>query len=1119
MKKHLLSIIASIVICAILLIGCGGGGGGGGGTSAPSEPTEFIYSTEANNKGSFRLTSNKSGAVIESSEEGTLATGSSIVLTERLAKSNESKLYGGNSSNIYTLQAKNGNKTIKKLDKPVILTIPNNFGKEFKTFFLGSKSETASDWQYTQILDDNDTNPTVVKTARLAVKDLNTFKVKTFRLSYSFAIFASKDSIENKPTNTDSVKLMTFSADPAKVYYDKNNKFITDIKVSSCITANKSSALFDGSEVTSQLVFFNGNSADLSGLKIDGSAAVQTSSTDKDSSNNQYSHTIYIKTYKKNNIAISGNNATYTFELKLSGVSTKDFPDSFRVKTVLKDANGTEFASEGSVKLKKEKEPEKTNTNTSTNTSTGTGTNTKTSTNTSAGTNTKTSTSTGTSTKTSTTTSTNTKTNTSTDTGSNTTTQTTTSTGSETSTDTNTASSTDTGSSTSTTTSSDTNTSTNTQTITNTDTSTGSGTSTETNTATNTGSSTETNTQTSTNTASSTDTNSNTNTSTETNTGSNTNTDTSSNTSTETNTQTSTNTNTTSNTDTSTSTGTGTNINSIKATISVDNNCLFNGKYKTNSTFTINFGNKVKDNTTAEESILSNATIEKTWIEDGVKLSVSFPYDLEANQSYSISMNGSLKDINDNDITPFDTFNFQTLPDITVTLLKPLSNTNVATNTELILELSENVNFSNLTYHGITVTRYNEHNVLKYAAFNLSYDETKKQISFTWGTNGGPYYGLYTNTDYTLTVNEGCLKNDETNQKVKSFYYYFKTREGIPMRPVISSSENSTYYDKYVTTPFRFYIDFEKSVANDHPTIKDGINLYDGDTIVETYKSWDDTSAENGYKRLTVFILNRLIPSKTYCLKGEYNSYWWDLTPIEKFDFYFTTVSGDIPIVTPSSSSINNKYKKGVTFNVTFENSVRARNDSVLNAVKLKNSNGVEVSTNKTWSSDYKVLTVIPALLNYDADYVLFMDIPSNRVYLDDEEIQIEKFVDFNFTTLPKFPDITVVFIDYESHNGNNTIRIALSDKITTSSNLSDKIVLFKDSGIIVNISSIRYDSENQDIYLTLPNQLEGNQGYKLKILSGLQNESTNQVLNAFECTFTANSGVYVSQTLYYYRW
>ena len=106
MKKHMLSIIASIVICAILLIGCGGGGGGGGGSSTPSEQTEFIYSTEANNKGTFRLTSAKSGATVESSEEETLASGTSVVLIERLPKSNESKLFGGNSSNIYTIKAK-----------------------------------------------------------------------------------------------------------------------------------------------------------------------------------------------------------------------------------------------------------------------------------------------------------------------------------------------------------------------------------------------------------------------------------------------------------------------------------------------------------------------------------------------------------------------------------------------------------------------------------------------------------------------------------------------------------------------------------------------------------------------------------------------------------------------------------------------------------------------------------------------------------------------------------------------------------------------------------------------------------------------------------------------------
>ena len=480
MKKHLLSIIAFIVIC-VLLIGCGGGGGGGGGgASAPSEQSEFIYSTVANSKGTFWLSSSKSGTVVESSEEGTLASGTSVVLVERLPKSNESKLFGGNSSNIYTLKAKNGNKTIVNLEKPIIVTIPNNFGKEYKRFFLGSRSETANDWQYIEILDNNDVTPNIAYSSRLAVKESKNFRFKIFRVSYSYAIFAIKGG-SDLDKKLDSVKVIQFSSNPSNLYFDKSSKYITDIKVSSCITANKSSALFDGSEVTSQLVFFNSNSADLSGLKTDGANAVQTSSTTKDSSNNQYSHTLYIKSYKKNNIAISGNNATYTFEFKLSGVSTKDFPDSFRVKTVLKNANGTEFASEGSVKLKKEKEPEKvdtnTNTKTSTNTSTGTSTNTKTSTDTN--TNTKTSTGTTTNTKTNTSTDTgsgtSTNTSTSTETGSGTATQTNTATGSATSTNT----STNTGSSTST----QTQTSTNTQTTTNTNTSTGTSTSTGTNTS------------------------------------------------------------------------------------------------------------------------------------------------------------------------------------------------------------------------------------------------------------------------------------------------------------------------------------------------------------------------------------------------------------------------------------------------------------------------------------------------------------------------------------------------------------------------------------------------------------------------------------------------------------
>ena len=462
MKKHLLSIIASIVICALLLIGCGGGSS----DNIPSEPTELMYSTQASSRGTFWLISKKSGAVVESTEEYTLPVDSSIVLKERTARSNESKLFGGNSSNIYTLQAKNGNQTITKLEKPIKLTIPNNFDKEFKKFFIGSKSESASDWQYTQILDDNETNQAIVGNARFAIKDLNTFIIEIYRFGFSFVIFALKDS--NKPTNFDYVRLMAFSSDPSTVYYNKNSKYTTNIKVSTCITANKSSTLFDRSEVTSQIVFFNDSPTDLSGLKIDSTTAIQSSSTTKDSSNNQYSHTLYIKSYKKNNISISGNNATYSFDLKLNGVTINDFPDSFIIKTVLKDVNGTEFAAEGSIKLKREINNGKTDTYT--NTSTGSATSTDTETNTNSGT--------------STTIDTNTNTGSSTNTNSNTNTSTETNSGSSTNTATNTGSSTDTNSNTNTAT--DTNTGSNTSTETNTQTSTNTDTSSSTNTATNT---------------------------------------------------------------------------------------------------------------------------------------------------------------------------------------------------------------------------------------------------------------------------------------------------------------------------------------------------------------------------------------------------------------------------------------------------------------------------------------------------------------------------------------------------------------------------------------------------------------------------------------------------------
>ena len=438
---------AIIVLGLIVFIGCGGGSSDG--IPSLSEQTEFYYSTVADSLGTFRLISSNSGAVVESNEGNTLASGTSVVLVERLPKSNESKLYGGKSSNIYTLKAKYNNQNIIYLEKPVILTITNNFGKEYKRFFLAFKSETASEWQYFEIIDENNINYNLTKSTRIAVKESNLFKIKSYRLNYTFAIFAIKDGsdLENK---MDTVIDIQFSANPSVLHFNKNSKYTSHILVSSCITANNSSALFAGSDVQSQLVFFNSNSSDLSGLKIDNLTPSQTSSTSKDTSNNNYSHILYIKSYKRNNIAISGNTATYTFELKLNGISTKDFPDNFRVKTILKDSKGVEFTSEGAIKLNSIVEPEETDTETSTSTTTNTSTNTQTSTDSSTNTSTQTNTDNTSNTDTNSNTGTDTNTSTNTATNSNTDTNTNTSTSSDTSTNTSTNSNTSTNTTTST---------------------------------------------------------------------------------------------------------------------------------------------------------------------------------------------------------------------------------------------------------------------------------------------------------------------------------------------------------------------------------------------------------------------------------------------------------------------------------------------------------------------------------------------------------------------------------------------------------------------------------------------------------------------------------------------
>ena len=88
MKKHMLSIIASIVICALLLIGCGGGGGGGGGNPAAPTQTGTL-------KGTVTLPSANFRANLDGSASDTVNIASDTALNNHVLRANQSQSLEG----------------------------------------------------------------------------------------------------------------------------------------------------------------------------------------------------------------------------------------------------------------------------------------------------------------------------------------------------------------------------------------------------------------------------------------------------------------------------------------------------------------------------------------------------------------------------------------------------------------------------------------------------------------------------------------------------------------------------------------------------------------------------------------------------------------------------------------------------------------------------------------------------------------------------------------------------------------------------------------------------------------------------------------------------------------
>ena len=163
MKKSRRLIILILIFIAFLetsFVGCGGGGSNSfEGVNHSTNKTEYKH-VDVNQNGSIsQRFSYDNSAIYISAEEDTVSNDAQITLTQRAPYPNESKEFGSLSTNVYKLEAvtqKGSNLlspkvNIEKTKKPIRLEIIQKFPDNIVNFFMGTRSSSQADWQYSKL--------------------------------------------------------------------------------------------------------------------------------------------------------------------------------------------------------------------------------------------------------------------------------------------------------------------------------------------------------------------------------------------------------------------------------------------------------------------------------------------------------------------------------------------------------------------------------------------------------------------------------------------------------------------------------------------------------------------------------------------------------------------------------------------------------------------------------------------------------------------------------------------------------------------------------------------------------------------------------------------------------
>ncbi len=397
------------------------------------------------------------------------------------------------------------------------------------------------------------------------------------------------------------------------------------------------------------------------------------------------------------------------------------------------------------------------------------------------------------------------------------------------------------------------------------------------------------------------------------------------------------------------------------ATAQLTPESVLDGKAIINPTITVDFKKPVMSYTEAQENIglwLGNTLMKsftRKWSKDKSKVDFVFSSTaLLPDTTYTLKMKGLTLDYEGVPITPFADYTFTTVGDIIASMTTPNPTTNVATTTEIVVNFSNDIDW--------TQSEDSEKIVLRLEGQEIpikKYYYDNKNLTLT------PRIPLILNATYYLWINEG-LKNSSTGQKVATTTFSFSTIEGNHSKASISIDRDSIIDDRVIPSPI-LYVNFGKDILNIHQSkALEGIKVYQDRTeIKDIKKTW-----MKPYNQIRIIFNSKLAPDTEYWVHmeesvrdvdGAFIDPFDDLTfkTEDKIDFDLTSPADKVNVATntPIIFTFNKHIDWGAGYKVLFTLRI---GDAVLGIKSF------------TYNSNNETLTLVPENeLLYNTTYTI----------------------------------------------------------------------------------------------------------------------------------------------------